>query len=58
MHHLKRQAADVRAFTNEELFVLDPMLDYDAVIGLSTEVRERLKQVRPGSIVGSRPFIF
>ncbi|KAF8599972.1 glucose-inhibited division protein A subfamily [Ceratobasidium sp. AG-I] len=50
MHHLKRQAADVRAFTSEELLILDPRLDYDAVIGLSTEVRERLKKVRPGSI--------
>lgn len=50
MHHLKRQAVDVRAFTSEEFLILDPTLDYDAVIGLSTEVRERLKKVRPGSM--------
>ncbi|QRW10114.1 tRNA uridine 5-carboxymethylaminomethyl modification enzyme GidA [Ceratobasidium sp. AG-Ba] len=50
LHHLKRQAADVRAFTSDEMLVLDPGLDYDAVVGLSTEVRERLKKVRPGSI--------
>ncbi|KAG8711196.1 Mitochondrial Translation Optimization [Ceratobasidium sp. 395] len=50
LHHLKRQAADVRAFTSDEFLILDPTLDYDAVVGLSTEVRERLKQVRPGSI--------
>ncbi|KAG8693724.1 Mitochondrial Translation Optimization [Ceratobasidium sp. 394] len=50
LHHLKRQAADVRAFTSDELLLLDPALDYDAVVGLSTEVRERLKTVRPGSI--------
>ncbi|KAG9083824.1 Mitochondrial Translation Optimization, partial [Ceratobasidium sp. 392] len=37
LHHLKRQAADVRAFTSDELLLLDPTLDYDTVIGLSTE---------------------
>jgi hypothetical protein len=53
LHHLKRQEADVRAFASEELLVLDPELDYDSVVGLSTEVRERLKKVRPGSIVSA-----
>ncbi|QRW22931.1 tRNA uridine 5-carboxymethylaminomethyl modification enzyme GidA [Rhizoctonia solani] len=50
MHHLKRQEADIRAFASDEILVLDPSLDYDSVIGLSTEVRERLKRTRPGSI--------
>ncbi|CAE6400703.1 unnamed protein product, partial [Rhizoctonia solani] len=51
MHHLKRQEADIRAFASDEMLILDPSLDYDSVIGLSTEVRERLKRTRPGSIV-------
>ncbi|ELU35537.1 hypothetical protein AG1IA_10433 [Rhizoctonia solani AG-1 IA] len=46
MHHLKRQEADIRAFASDEILVLDPSLDYDSVIGLSTEVRERLKRTR------------
>ncbi|CAE6482636.1 unnamed protein product [Rhizoctonia solani] len=50
MHHLKRQESDIRAFASDEMLMLDPSLDYDSIIGLSTEVRERLKQVRPGSI--------
>ncbi|CAE6444219.1 unnamed protein product [Rhizoctonia solani] len=50
MHHLKRQEADIRAFASDEMLILDPSLDYDSVIGLSTEVRERLKRTRPGSI--------
>ncbi|KEP47782.1 tRNA uridine 5-carboxymethylaminomethyl modification enzyme GidA [Rhizoctonia solani 123E] len=50
MHHLKRQEADIRAFASDEMLVLDPSLDYDSVVGISTEVRERLKRARPGSI--------
>ncbi|KAG8711322.1 hypothetical protein FRC11_003113 [Ceratobasidium sp. 423] len=50
MHHLKRQEADIRAFTSDEMLILDPSLDYDSVVGLSTEVRERLKRTRPGNI--------
>ncbi|KAF8706795.1 Mitochondrial translation optimization protein, partial [Rhizoctonia solani] len=54
MHHLKRQEADIRAFASDEMLILDPSLDYDSVIGLSTEVRERLKRTRPGSIYFKR----
>ncbi|CAE6361816.1 unnamed protein product [Rhizoctonia solani] len=54
MHHLKRQEADIRAFASDEMLILDSSLDYDSVIGLSTEVRERLKRTRPGSIYFKR----
>ncbi|KAG8684386.1 Mitochondrial Translation Optimization [Ceratobasidium sp. 423] len=50
MHHLKRQEADIRAFASDEMLILDPSLDYDSVVGLSTEVRERLKRTRPVNI--------
>ncbi|CAE6463245.1 unnamed protein product [Rhizoctonia solani] len=50
MHHLKRQEADIRAFASDEMLILDPLLDYDSVVGLSTEVRERLKRARPVNI--------
>lgn len=49
--HVRRQAADVRAFMADEQLVLDPHIDYAAVVGLSAEVRERLAAVRPTSIV-------
>ena len=49
--HLRRQEADLRLFMEDESLVLDPHLDYSAVEGLSSEVRERLARVRPTSIV-------
>ena len=49
--HLRRQEADLRVFLEDETLVLDPHIDYHAVPGLSSEVRERLFAVRPTSIV-------
>ena len=49
--HLRRQAADLRVFMEDESLALDPHLDYSNVEGLSSEVRERLANVRPTSIV-------
>jgi tRNA U34 5-carboxymethylaminomethyl modifying enzyme MnmG/GidA len=49
--HLRRQAADVRAFQDDEGLVLDPLMDYSVVEGLSLEVKERLARVRPTNIV-------
>jgi tRNA U34 5-carboxymethylaminomethyl modifying enzyme MnmG/GidA len=37
----------------DEALVLDPQMDYHAVTGLSSEVRERLFAVRPTTIVDS-----
>jgi len=45
--YLDRQAADVEAFRRDENLTLPAALDYDAVGGLSNEVREKLKAVRP-----------
>jgi tRNA uridine 5-carboxymethylaminomethyl modification enzyme len=36
---------------DDETLTLDPRIDYNVVIGLSSEVRERLFAVRPTSIV-------
>jgi tRNA uridine 5-carboxymethylaminomethyl modification enzyme len=45
--YLGRQAADVEAFRRDENLTLPADLDYGAVGGLSNEVREKLKAVRP-----------
>ncbi|KII84851.1 hypothetical protein PLICRDRAFT_117407 [Plicaturopsis crispa FD-325 SS-3] len=47
--HLARQSADLRAFLSDTALALDPHTDYTSVPGLSSEVRERLGRVRPGS---------
>lgn len=49
--HMSRQEADVRAFMEDESFLLDPSLDYSSVSGLSSEVVEKLNVVRPTTIV-------
>ena len=49
--HMSRQEADVRAFMEDESFVLDPRLDYSSISGLSSEVIEKLNLVRPTTIV-------
>ncbi|KIM87906.1 hypothetical protein PILCRDRAFT_95660 [Piloderma croceum F 1598] len=48
--HLRRQEADLQTFMDDETLTLDPRIDYNVVIGLSSEVRERLFTVRPTSI--------
>ncbi|KAF7794656.1 hypothetical protein EIP86_005794 [Pleurotus ostreatoroseus] len=48
--HLKRQAQDIRVFMEDEQLVLDPLLDYQSIFGLSDEVKERLARVRPTTI--------
>ncbi len=45
--YLGRQAADVEAFRRDENLTLPADLDYGAVGGLSNEVREKLRAVRP-----------
>ena len=45
--YLDRQAADVVAFRRDEDLTLSADLDYGAVGGLSSEVREKLARVRP-----------
>jgi tRNA uridine 5-carboxymethylaminomethyl modification enzyme len=48
--HLRRQSADIEAMRRDESLALAPDLDYEAVGGLSTEVRQKLTAVRPASI--------
>jgi tRNA uridine 5-carboxymethylaminomethyl modification enzyme len=48
--YLKRQQADVEAMRRDEALELPTDLDYDAVAGLSAEVRQKLAAVRPASI--------
>ena len=45
--YLGRQQADVEAFRRDENLTLSPNLDYESVGGLSSEVREKLSQIRP-----------
>jgi tRNA uridine 5-carboxymethylaminomethyl modification enzyme len=45
--YLDRQAMDAEAFRRDESLRLPPTLDYDAVGGLSNEIREKLASVRP-----------
>jgi tRNA uridine 5-carboxymethylaminomethyl modification enzyme len=48
--YLKRQQADVEAMRRDEALELPADLDYEAITGLSTEVRQKLAAVRPASI--------
>jgi tRNA uridine 5-carboxymethylaminomethyl modification enzyme len=48
--YLDRQEADIRAFRRDETLVLPTALDYDALGGLSAEVRQKLKAVRPATL--------
>lgn len=48
--YLTRQDADIRAFRRDEGLALPVGLDYDAVAGLSNEVREKLKQASPATL--------
>jgi tRNA uridine 5-carboxymethylaminomethyl modification enzyme len=48
--YIERQLAQVERFKRLESKPLTTELDYDAIAGLSTEVREKLKAVRPISL--------
>jgi tRNA uridine 5-carboxymethylaminomethyl modification enzyme len=48
--YIERQLAQVERFKKLEAQQLSPDLEYDAIAGLSTEVREKLKAVRPASL--------
>jgi len=48
--YLDRQEADVHAFRKDEALALPPSLDYDAINGLSNEVRAKLNTVRPATL--------
>jgi tRNA uridine 5-carboxymethylaminomethyl modification enzyme len=48
--YLERQSADIAAFRKAEALALPDDLDFDAVGGLSAEVREKLKAHRPATL--------
>ncbi|KAJ7485075.1 mitochondrial translation optimization protein [Mycena galericulata] len=47
---VSRQEADLEEFMKDETLVLDPQIDYHAVTGLSSEIRERLQRIRPATL--------
>ncbi len=48
--YMTRQDADIRAFARDENLLLPPDIDVDVIGGLSTEMRQKLKQVRPETL--------
>jgi len=48
--YMKRQQDDIQRFRQEESRVLPDDLDYYAICGLSTEVKQKLSKVRPTSL--------
>ncbi|WP_299396891.1 tRNA uridine-5-carboxymethylaminomethyl(34) synthesis enzyme MnmG [Pelagibius sp.] len=48
--YMERQEADVRAFRKDEALLLPADLDYQAIGGLSAEVRQILSQSRPETL--------
>jgi tRNA uridine 5-carboxymethylaminomethyl modification enzyme len=48
--YLGRQAADISAFRRDEAMEIPAELDFEALPGLSNEIRARLARIRPGTI--------
>ena len=48
--YIGRQAREIRQLASDTAIMLPPGLDYSAIGGLSTEMRERLSQARPGTL--------
>jgi tRNA uridine 5-carboxymethylaminomethyl modification enzyme len=48
--YLDRQSAEIVAFRKDEALALPDDLDYGAIGGLSTEMREKLSRARPASL--------
>lgn len=53
--HIIRQAHDIALFMRDENLVIDDSIDYDVLPGMSHEVRQRLKDARPTTLVS--PFL-
>jgi tRNA uridine 5-carboxymethylaminomethyl modification enzyme len=51
--YLARQDADIAALRAEEALELPPDLDLAAIAGLSSEIRTRLAEVRPGTLAAA-----
>lgn len=48
--YLERQQVDINRFLQEEDKLLPEGLDYNAISGLSTEIKQKLSQIRPVSL--------
>lgn len=48
--YLGRQQADIKAYRRDESTLLPPGLDFDSIAGLSEEIREKLRCVRPETL--------
>jgi tRNA uridine 5-carboxymethylaminomethyl modification enzyme len=48
--YLGRQEADILAFRRDEALALPAGLDYGAIVGLSTEIRQKLAAIRPATL--------
>ncbi len=48
--YLDRQQEDVNAFRKDEALIIPDELDFDDVIGLSNEMREKFKTARPATL--------
>ncbi len=51
--YLERQAAEMRALAREERMGIPPGLDFTAIPGLSTEMRQRLAAAQPATLGGA-----
>lgn len=48
--YLDRQANDIRAFRKDEDLILPDDLDIDSIGSLSSEIRQKLRQIKPGTL--------
>lgn len=48
--YLDRQRADIEAVARDETIAIDPAMDFDAIHGLSNELKHRLGAVRPATL--------
>ena len=55
--YLKKQKADILAFKRDENLVIPEKVNYDALSGLSNEVKAKFKQIKPKTM-GHLKFIF
>lgn len=54
--HIIRQNHEVKLYLRDENLIIDPGLDYSRLPGMSTEVRQRLIEARPLTLVRSSLF--
>jgi len=48
--YLDRQSRDIQSFKNDEAVIIPSVIDYDMLSGLSTEIKSKLKRIRPKTL--------